>query len=64
VPPRAPGEGPQAYAARAAALLPQAAADIAAIATLYLRARYEPDPEHATLAQLRARIATFRPLRA
>jgi transglutaminase-like putative cysteine protease len=64
VPPRAPGEGPQAYAARAAALLPQAAADIATIAALYLRARYEPDPEHTALAQLRARVAKFRPLRA
>jgi hypothetical protein len=63
VPPRAPGEGPQAYAARAAALLPQAAAEIATIAALYLRARYEPDLERASLAQPRACVATFRPLR-
>jgi len=63
VPPRAPPEGPLAYATRAAQLLPQAASDIAAIAALYLRARYEPDPERAALAELRARVAAFRPLR-
>jgi hypothetical protein len=64
VPPRAPNEGPQAYAARASALLPQAAAEIATIAALYLRARYEPDPERTALEELRAHVATFRPLRA
>jgi transglutaminase-like putative cysteine protease len=64
VTPRAPGEAPRAYAARAAAILPRAASDIDAITTTYLRARYEPDPERTALAELRAQIAAFRPQRA
>lgn len=63
VPPRAAGEGPQAYAARAALLLPTAASDIDAIADSYLRARYEPDPEHRALAELKDRVARFKPPR-
>ncbi len=64
VAPRAPSEAPVAYAARAAAALPRAAADIEAITTSYLRARYEPDPELTALIDLRARIAAFRLQRA
>ncbi len=64
VSPRAPGEPPAAYAARAAQTLPPAAADIGAIVAAYLRARYEPDPELAALAELRQRVSAFRPQRA
>jgi hypothetical protein len=64
VAPRAPGEPPAAYAARAAKTLPPAAADIGAIVAAYLRARYEPDPELAALADLRQRVTAFRPQRA
>jgi hypothetical protein len=63
VPARGASEGPQAYAARAAALLPGAAADIAAIAASYLRARYEPDPDRQALAELESRVGAFRPPR-
>jgi hypothetical protein len=59
VPPPAPSEGPVAFAARAARALPQAATDIGAITDAYLRARYEPDAEHAALTELRARVAGF-----
>jgi transglutaminase-like putative cysteine protease len=61
VAPCTPSEGPRAYAARATATVPGSAADIEAITATYLRARYEPDPELAALAELRARIAAFRP---
>jgi len=44
-------------------VLPAAAADIAAIVTTYLRARYEPDPASVALAELRHRVAAFRPQR-
>jgi transglutaminase-like putative cysteine protease len=64
VAPRAPGEPPAAYAARAAKTLPPAAAEIGAILAAYLRARYEPDPELAALAELRQRVSAFRPRRA
>ena len=64
VAPRAPGEPPAAYAARAAKTLPPAAADIGAIVAAYLRARYEPDPELVALAELRQRVSVFRPQRA
>jgi hypothetical protein len=64
VAPRAPGEPPAAYAARAAKTVPPAAADIGAIVAAYLRARYEPDPELAALAELRERVSAFRPQRA
>jgi transglutaminase-like putative cysteine protease len=63
VPARGASEGPQAYAARAAALLPGAAADIVAIAASYLRARYEPDPDRQALAELESRVGAFRPPR-
>jgi protein-glutamine gamma-glutamyltransferase len=56
---RAPGEGPRAYTERAAASVPQAAAAIRGVATLYLRARYEPDNDGAALAELRAEVAAF-----
>ncbi|HVY63306.1 MAG TPA: DUF4129 domain-containing protein, partial [Gammaproteobacteria bacterium] len=64
VAPRAPGETPAAYAARAAIALPPAAADIGAIVTAYQRARYEPDPGNAALAELQRRVGAFRPRRA
>ncbi|MEO8464260.1 MAG: DUF3488 and transglutaminase-like domain-containing protein [Gammaproteobacteria bacterium] len=64
VAPRAPGESPVAYAARAAKASPPAAADIGAIVAAYLRARYEPDPELTALAELRQRVNVFRPQRA
>jgi hypothetical protein len=57
---RAPGEGPRAYAARAAAELPHAAARIHDVADLYLRARYEPDADGSALAALAAAVADFR----
>src|SRR6185295_17144467 len=61
---RTPSEPPTVYAARAAKVLPPAAADIAAIVASYLRARYEPDPELAALEELRQRVSAFRPVRA
>jgi hypothetical protein len=64
VPPRAPSEGPRAYAERAASALPQAAASIRAIVDLYLRARYEPDADGAASTQLAAAVAAFRGMRA
>jgi len=60
VPVRAPNEGPRAYADRAASALPHAAAPIAAVADLYLRARYEPDADGVALAALVAAVAAFR----
>jgi transglutaminase-like putative cysteine protease len=62
VPPRTPSEAPEAFAARAQRLLPHAAPEIAAIAAVYLRARYEPDTDQAALSELRARVANFRPI--
>jgi protein-glutamine gamma-glutamyltransferase len=61
---RTASESPAAYAARAARAVPAAAPDIADIVAVYLRARYEPDPERAALAELRRRVATFRPRQA
>jgi transglutaminase-like putative cysteine protease len=63
VPPPAPVEGPSAYAARAARRLPAAATEIGAIAAAYVRARYEPDVNRAALADLKQRLARFRPAR-
>ena len=57
---RAPSEGPRAYAERAAAALPYAAAGIHDVAELYLRARYEPDADGSALAALTAAVAAFR----
>jgi transglutaminase-like putative cysteine protease len=61
---RAPSEGPVAYGARAQSRLPHAATEIAAIVSAYLRARYERDADRSALAELRARVASFRPARA
>jgi transglutaminase-like putative cysteine protease len=58
------GEGPRAYAEHAATALPHLADDILTIVDLYLRARYEPDDDGGALAQLEARVATFRPAHA
>jgi transglutaminase-like putative cysteine protease len=60
---RAPSEGPRAYADRAAAALPHAAAQIHAVADLYLRARYEPDADGSALQSLTAAVAAFRDAR-
>ena len=57
-------EGPQDYAARVAAKLPAAAADIRAIAALYAGLRYGNAPADSlatSLATLRRRVAAFRP---
>jgi transglutaminase-like putative cysteine protease len=64
VPPRAPSEGPAAFGARAEHRLPHAAPEIRAIIAAYLRARYESDADLSALAELRARVASFRPARA
>ena len=53
------GEGPQAYALRAAQALPRAATEIAAIVQSYLAARYEPD-DGSALADLERRVGQFR----
>jgi transglutaminase-like putative cysteine protease len=63
VPARAPNEGPRAYSERAASSLPHVAAHIRAVADSYLRARYEPDAGGAALAELKARVTTFRSAR-
>jgi hypothetical protein len=63
VAPLTAGEGPLTYGARAQRIVPHAAAEIAAIVAAYLRARYEPDPDHAALTELQARVAGFRPAR-
>jgi protein-glutamine gamma-glutamyltransferase len=60
VPPRAPSEGPRAYAERAASSLPHASTRIRGVVDLYLRARYEPDADGAALAALAAEVAAFR----
>lgn len=64
VPPRAPTEGPRAFAERAAGALPELAARIRTIAELYVRARYEPDAGGAALAELASQVAAFRGARA
>jgi len=64
VAPRAPTEGPAAYAARAESRLPHAAGEIRAIIAAYLRARYERDADLAALAELRTRVSAFRAARA
>jgi hypothetical protein len=63
VPPRAPSEGPRAYAERAARALPQQESRIRAVAALYLAARYEPDAEGAALAELEQEVAALRAAR-
>jgi transglutaminase-like putative cysteine protease len=64
VAPRAPSEGPAAYGVRAERRLPHAAGEIRAIVAAYLRARYERDSDLSALAELRTRVAAFRPARA
>ena len=64
VPHRASGEGPRSYAEHAATALPHLAVEIRAIVELYLRARYEPDADGASLAELEAQVAAFRPAQA
>src|SRR5690606_1552904 len=59
VEPRAPNEDPAEFALRAAAVLPHAADDIAAITRACLAARYEDDSEGRALAELRDRVAAF-----
>jgi transglutaminase-like putative cysteine protease len=61
---RAAGEGPHVYAEHAAAALPHVAGDIRTIVELYLRARYEPDADGASLAALTAHVAAFHPAHA
>jgi transglutaminase-like putative cysteine protease len=61
---RSPAEGPAVFGARAARELPQAAGAIKAVVALYLRARYEPDPDGEALAELERSVAAFRTLRA
>ncbi|MFJ4293692.1 DUF3488 and DUF4129 domain-containing transglutaminase family protein [Cupriavidus sp. NPDC089707] len=56
---RAPAEGPQDFAARASARLPQAAAPIAAVAAAYIGQRYgKGDPTRARQAAERMRAGT------
>jgi transglutaminase-like putative cysteine protease len=64
VPPRAPGEGPRAYAERAARALPGEETRIRSVTALYLAARYEPDTDGAALAELEAEVAALRAARA
>jgi len=54
-------EGPRAFARRAAKLAPNHAESIDEIAALYARLRYGPTPQPGDLADLKARIAEFRP---
>jgi transglutaminase-like putative cysteine protease len=61
---RSPTEGPAEFGARAARELPQAAGAIETIVALYLRARYEPDPDGMALAELERSVAAFRTMRA
>jgi transglutaminase-like putative cysteine protease len=61
VPERIASETPAAYAQRAAATLPQCAAEIDSIVRWYLAARYEPDPDACRLTRLSECIRGFRP---
>ena len=54
-------EGPLAFAERAARQLPVHAERIGEIAALYARLRYGPAPQADDLAQLKTRIAAFKP---
>lgn len=53
-------EGPQDYAARAAAALPGKRAEIAQVAEAYVAARYSPADRAAALVSLRRSVAEFR----
>lgn len=61
VEPRHAAESPRAYAHRARERLPDAAADIERIVASYLAARYEPDRERTSLAELEQLVRQFRP---
>jgi hypothetical protein len=63
VPARSAVETATAYGARAQAALPRSAGEIGAIVAAYLRARYEPDSGHASLAELTSLVRGFRPAR-
>jgi transglutaminase-like putative cysteine protease len=54
-------EGPLAFAERAARQIPNHADAIMAIAGLYARLRYAPDPKPGDLIELKAKIAAFQP---
>ncbi|MEO5573959.1 MAG: DUF3488 and transglutaminase-like domain-containing protein [Gammaproteobacteria bacterium] len=56
---RAPSEGPQDFAARAAAQLPQRAPQIYLISQLYSVLRYTSQPPQRALASLRAQVQNF-----
>jgi hypothetical protein len=56
-----PWEGPQAFAERAAMQIPAQAQTIREIAELYARVRYGPAPQLPDLAQLKMKIAAFKP---
>lgn len=60
----APGEGPRIYGEHAAAALPHVAIEVRTIVDLYLRARYEPDADGLSLAELEKHVAAFRPAQA
>jgi transglutaminase-like putative cysteine protease len=57
---RRAGEGPRAFAARAAAEQPHVAADVAEIGALYVSVRYGPHPDPASLALLHQRVREFK----
>ena len=54
-------EGPLAFAERAARQAPNHADSIIAIAALYARLRYAPDPQADDLIEFKAKIAAFQP---
>jgi transglutaminase-like putative cysteine protease len=56
-----PWEGPQAFAERAAMQIPVQAQTIREIAELYARVRYGSTPQPPDLAQLKIKIAAFKP---
>jgi transglutaminase-like putative cysteine protease len=56
-----PWEGPLAFAERAAQQAPNHATSIKAIAALYARLRYAPDPQTRDLVEFKAKIAAFSP---
>lgn len=61
VAPRATGEGPLDFGARAAAALPDSAEDIETITRTYVQLRYEPDDGRTALATLRRLVRAFKP---
>jgi transglutaminase-like putative cysteine protease len=57
---RGRAEGPRAFAARASSEQPPVAADVAEISELYVRLRYGPVPDPASIALLRQRVREFK----